>query len=273
VAPDTAPIPALDRYLAETEPGDRRAEASRTGDASAWAKYLTDMPDGVCVRPSDGVITRTNLFALAEVDRAEQSERSVLDLFWNTMAWGIAGTWRNIPSLSTYMGANTQSATVTLRRAQQVSYGGEVEEAYRALKGSIKYFGPAFFTKFLYFTADRAQPVHALILDERVRVAWQILTGDELRNGYSRDYARFCKSAGLSGGRVDLAPDEVEACLYNLGRKAGSYTAWLEKSVAVCRDRLGTDAPSIRELLDQLAMAEQRSTVDEASTAVVGRRR
>jgi len=66
------------------------------------------MPDGVSVRPSDGVLTRTDLFVLAEVDRAEQSERSSLDLFWNTMAWGIAGIWRNIPGLSTYVAANTE---------------------------------------------------------------------------------------------------------------------------------------------------------------------
>ncbi len=117
----------------------------------------------------------------------------------------------------------------------------------------MKYFGPAFFTKFLYFSADRAQPVYALILDERVRVAWQILTGDELRSGYSQDYIRFCKSAGSSGGRVGLGPDEVEACLYNLGRRVGSYTAWLEKSLDACRDRLGIDAPSFREVLDQPA--------------------
>lgn len=253
MAPDTAPTTALDCYLAETNPGERQAEVSKTGDASGWAKYLTGMPDGVSVRPSDGVITRTNLFVLAEVDRAEQSDRSSLDLFWNTMAWGIAGTWRNIPGLSTYVAANTEQVTAALRRAQQLSYGGQVREAYRALNGGIKYFGPAFFTKFLYFTADRGQPIYALILDERVRVAWRILTCEDLRSGYSQDYARFCASAGSSGGRVGLAPDEVEACLYNLGRKVGSYTAWLEKSLSVCRDRLGADAPSIREVLDRPA--------------------
>jgi len=102
VAPDTTPTADLDRYLAETKPEDRQAEASRTGDAAAWAKYLSGMPDGVSVRPTDGVITRRDLFALAEVDRAERSDRSALDLFWNTMAWGIAGTWRNVPNLSAY---------------------------------------------------------------------------------------------------------------------------------------------------------------------------
>jgi hypothetical protein len=251
VAPDTPPTAALDRYLAETNRLERQAEASMTGDASGWAKYLTSMPDGVSVRPSDGVLTRADLFALAEVDRDEQSDRSALDLFWNTMAWGIAGTWRNIPGLSTYVAANTEQVTTALRRAQQLSYGGHVQEAYRALNGAIKHLGPAFFTKFLYFTADRGQPVHALILDERVRVAWRILTGENLRSGYSQDYARFCESAGSSGGRIGLAPDEVEACLYNLGRKVGSYTAWLEMSLSVCRDRLGAQAPSIRDVIDR----------------------
>lgn len=208
------------------------------------------MPDGVSVRPDDGFISRTALFALAQIDRDEQSSRSALDLFWNTMAWGIAGTWRNIPGLSAYVAANTEQVTVALRRAQQMSYGGQVREAYRALNRSIKYFGPAFFTKFLYFTADRGQPVHALILDERVRVAWRILTGEDLRSGYSQDYAHYCESAGSSGGRVGLDPDEVEACLYNLGRKVGSYTAWLERCLSVCRDRLGDDSPSVREVID-----------------------
>ena len=251
MAPETALTSTLEQYLVETSPRERIAEVSKTGDASGWAKYLTGMPDGVGVRPDDGFITRTALFALAQIDRHEQSSRSALDLFWNTMAWGIAGTWRNIPGLSAYVAANTELVTAALRRAQQMSYGGQVRESYRALNGSIKYFGPAFFTKFLYFTADRGQPVHALILDERVRVAWRILTGENLRSGYSHDYAHFCESAGSSGGSVGLAPDEVEACLYNLGRKVGSYTAWLEWSLSVCRDRLGADAPSVQEIIDR----------------------
>lgn len=249
MTPDTVLTDTLDRYLAETSPGERRAEASKTGDASGWTKYLISMPDGVGVRPDDGFITRAALLALAEIDRYEQSDRSALDLFWNTMAWGIAGTWRNIPGLSAYVAANTGQVTAVLRRSQQLSYDGQVRDAYRALNGAIKYFGPAFFTKFLYFTADRGQPAHALILDERVRVAWRILTGEDLRSGYSQDYAHFCESAGLSGGRVGLAPDEVEACLYNLGRKVGSYTAWLERNLSACRQQLGVDAPSIREVL------------------------
>lgn len=250
MALDTARTAALDRYLTESEPEDRKVEKSDIGDGSSWKKYLTGMPDGVSVRPTDGVITRDDLFALAEIDRFEQSHRSVLDLFWNTMAWGIAGTWRNVPRLAKIVGTNVDQIASVLRQAQQLSYGGHVRESYRALNGSIKHFGPAFFTKFLYFTANRTQPVHALILDARVQVGWRVLTGQDLRMGYSQDYDHFCVAAASSGARAGLAPEEVEACLYRLGRRVGSYTGWLEQTLSVCWDRLGADAPSTREVLD-----------------------
>lgn len=253
MAPDTADTRELDRYLAEATPEQRSAETSLPVPAADWQRYLAVMPAGVAVRPAEGVITRSALFKLAEVDREEQSQRSALDLFWNTMAWGIAGTWRNIPRLANGVAADVDRAAEALRQAQRLSFAGEVRGSYQALNGSIKYLGPAFFTKFLYFTADRSQAAYALILDERVRVAWQILTGEELQASSSADYARYCHAAGDSGRRAGLQPDEVEACLYHLGRRARSYTSWLEASLRLCRERLGAGAPSTREVLGRLS--------------------
>lgn len=208
------------------------------------------MPAGVAIRTDGGVITRAGLFSLAAADQFEQSDRSILELFWNTMAWGIAGTWRNVPRLATQVTTDSALVASLLRQAQRLSFEGQVRESYRALNQNIKFLGPAFFTKFLYFTADRSRPVHALILDERVRVAWRILVGVDLRSGYSQDYTEFCEAAAGAGRRTGLAPDEVEACLYHLGRQVGSYTGWLERSLRVYRERLGDRTPTIYEVLN-----------------------
>lgn len=251
--PDTALVTELDRYLAGSPAAARVAEVSLKVDTKRWQAYLSNMPVLVDVEPIDGVITRTALFDLAAVDRQEQSDRSVLQLFWNTIAWGIAGSYRNVPRLVTEVRDHTSRVVSTLREAQALSFEGREKDAFSAIDGKIKQFGPAFFTKFLYFTADQERVGHALTLDDRVRVAWRILAGYYLRYGSAKDYERYCTEAGEAAQRLGLKACEVEACLYHLGRKVDSYEDWLLTSLELCRDRLGARAPSIAEVLVKFA--------------------
>lgn len=247
--PDTNFTHGLDVYLAAAPAAARVAEESLKVDTKRWQTYLSNMPIAVEIEPSDDVITRTALFSLAEVDRQEQSNRSVLQLFWNIMAWGIAGSWRNVSRLVSEVETNSERVLATLREAQALSFEGSEADAFCALNGRIKRLGPAFFTKFLYFTANQDRVGHALILDDRVRVAWRILAGYYLRDDSAKDYARYCTEAGEAAQRLGLRASEVEACLYHLGRKVGSYERWLVANLELCRERLGEHAPSVGDVL------------------------
>lgn len=171
------------------------------------------------------------------------------------MAGGIAGSWRNVSRLVGEVDDHPERVLATLREAQTLSFEGREADAFRAMDGRIKRLGPAFFTKFLYFTADQDRVGHALILDDRVRVGWRLLAGYYLREHSAKDYGRNCGEAGEAAQRLGLTASEVEACLYHLGRKVGTYERWLSANLELCQARLGDQTPFIADVLAQVDKA------------------
>ena len=126
-----------------------------------------------------------------------------------------------------------------LRDAASFARDGDVEAAYRTLiregGGQIRGFGPAFFTKFLYFTSEGAGGTQCLILDARVagrlaEAGWSSLPWSK-RSGYSYNwytatYVSYCdllarwaqEESGSLGHEV--WPDEIERTLFE-GDAAG----------------------------------------------------
>lgn len=90
--------------------------------------------------------------------------------------------------------------------------------------GHIRGFGPAFFTKFLYFAdcAHPLQPRGALILDAVLAAQVKSLAGPVAfprRAGWlTRDYSFYLALMGRMALERNLKPDQLEAALFATGR-------------------------------------------------------
>lgn len=159
-----------------------------------WQKTLTAANREAEVPPTiDGRLSRKAIFQIASRGIHEpQVARTVL---WASLAWG-EGTraFRNPGRVRSFL-SNTDLNSGLLTEAAELATS-EPEAAYRLLNRKIKNLGPAFFTKFLYFSGA-GDPVHpSLILDARVAAALRDHCGwDSLRVGGAwppETYGRYC---------------------------------------------------------------------------------
>lgn len=167
-------------------------------------------------------LNRADLFNLAEKTRAAEHPDWV-DLLWNVLAWGVAGEFRNVPTVvrSAASAEDRRRLNTLLGGVAELSRQGDLAGAYAAIHKKVKRLGPAFFTKFLYFTGDRSSgSSRALILDSRVTAAAFALTGRSFYDEKPAVYDAFCGMANDCAHRVGCAPEEVEEVefrLYRLG--------------------------------------------------------
>ena len=178
---------------------------------------------------SDGKarIERQVLFGLADEGRATPD--GALALLWHALAWGSGNKLRNNDLRLQAVAADTRLAGEGLRLAAERSQ----EDAKAAFlvccpaprQNLIKYLGPSFATKVLYF-AGGGRPEHpCLILDERVATAlrdqagwWSLDPG----NFWPADtYERYCSllhrwSAEESRDDRPICADELERALFEL---------------------------------------------------------
>jgi hypothetical protein len=112
--------------------------------------------------------TRADVFALG--DAALSSAHDAEVLLWNAVAWGAGKKPRLIRKRMAAVEQDRPRLPELLREAAVMSRSDPVA-AYARLRpraNAIKYLGPAFFTKFLYF-AGCGNPDHpCCILDDRV---------------------------------------------------------------------------------------------------------
>lgn len=127
------------------------AEWSVPVNTRRWSRYLTGIPD-VETAVVDGKISRTALLSLADHARLHPSSEASLTLFFNVLAWGIAGNWRNVSRITT-VAADTPRIVDLLVEAA-AAYTGDPRTAYMVVAGQIPSWGPAFFTNDLHFTSD-----------------------------------------------------------------------------------------------------------------------
>jgi hypothetical protein len=197
-----------------------------------WAATLDATPYAAeLFETDDGCLTRVHLFQLGE--RAAGSVEDARRLLWATLAWGTGKKHRLNRARLRAVIRGEEELSETLRQAADVSRTSAAA-AFQLMRPNgnlVKYLGPPFFTKFLYF-AGGASPSHpCLILDSLVAktlrqdCGWSGLTG---RYVWSVDeYAAYCAlltrwaqelSAGGSDGVV--RPDQVEYALFHRGRKS-----------------------------------------------------
>lgn len=214
-----------------------------------WDKHIGYLPGlSLSGTPTDDgllQITRHDVFQLAETARSTNGTTDLHSLFWTVMAWGIAGNMRNVGRMAAFAAESTDRLSQTLRRAAEASYAGAPQDAYLEFSndGKVPRLGPAFFSKFLYFTGNRESTSRrCFIYDDRVHTALNIVKGQQpqLTSSTYADYSatvhRWSLATSDVAGSV-VTPDEIEFRLYLLGQDAGSQLGWLRTEVSLHRQR------------------------------------
>lgn len=155
----------------------------------------------------------------------------MLGFLWQVLAWGAGTGARNNRRRLSSVAADLPGAVEALRGACALA-GNDPEAAYaRMLSGRrqpvIGGFGPAFFTKVLYFAGHGVADHPCLILDDRVAGALRDRCGwDSLRTGGGWPvvtYGRYCDLLSRWAGELtqdvnrDVAGDELERWLFDQG--------------------------------------------------------
>lgn len=246
------------------------AEISTGVSAELWAKHLRDfpIPSDLVIR-SDHSMTRSDLVEIAEVARREGTGQARMNFFWNVMAWGLAGSWRNVGRLVAYVSANLSTVVPLLNDASAAAYTGDPRAAFSMLRRRVDRWGPAFFTKYLHFSADfgDSTKVQPLILDSRVHVAWRAFSGRWLDPTSAADYEDYCQKVYEIALTRGSEPGWVEGRLYQFARAIGTYEKLLEKRLELFAALLPPeDTPTIADAWQELAGGEHER--DQAAAAV-----
>ncbi|MEJ7648707.1 MAG: hypothetical protein WKF57_06710 [Nakamurella sp.] len=229
------------------------ATAPQTGSDEVkihgWDKTRTLLSNAEELPPEGTILSRADLRELASRSRDEPNEENVLRLFWSVLAWGSAPNRRSIERIVGGLEPHRSEVVQRLIEAQQHSFAGDAANGFRALRGAVKNWGPAFFTKFLAFTSnpDSGAGIESIILDDRVRVALLALTDgttwypqfEVLRPDH---YEQFCSLVGIVARASSTTPEDVEIKLFMLGQRISSYTVWLEQELRVTRELAGQTA-------------------------------
>lgn len=172
------------------------------------------------------MISRSDLFALAQAVLApDADDATTLSLLWRTLAWGAGTSGRNMRRRMKSVRADAPGFAILLREAgaaARTDPRAAYELMYPARRTAIRFLGPAFFTKFLYF-AGAGEPDHpSLILDARVAAALSTRCGrDGLRYGgwKSETYEAYCALLGRWSEQHGVRADVIEHRLFDLSAK------------------------------------------------------
>lgn len=194
------------------------------------------------LRISSEDLGRDDLFRVAADARNGGDER-LLQLFWDILAWGVMGNFRNAGRIVDFAATDYGRVRLVtaLRTAADASYAGKIEDAYRAfVDHKIPRLGPAFFSKVLFFTGDRASyEPRCLIFDSRVESALPMVTGKHysLARKPVEVYARYCRDLHDWSQHHGVSPEAIESRLYQLGQATGNtHRAWLGAEVSLYRE-------------------------------------
>ncbi len=236
----TLPVPdwlvrAVSGMDADTIPR-HRVEVNR----GWWRWRLSEhgFADELFDAPGD-TLTRGMLFDLGRV--AGDSPAGARRLLWAALSWGTGRRHRLNKSRIASVSEHPDRLGKLLSEAAVVSRE-DPEAAYRLLRphgNAIRYLGPPFATKFLYF-AGGGDPAHpCLILDSRVAGSlrgdggWTSLTGvfswpSETFGAYSRLLHRWAREASDQladeRGPRPVHADQLEYALFR-GRRVGGGEA------------------------------------------------
>lgn len=242
------PLPAelvahLRKNERQTTVTDHRVRVSREW----WHRELSTrgLPVGtVSVGPD--TMSRGEIFTIAHALGEDQSEEVMLNVLWHALSWGTGPGNRNNARRLDAIAADRPAALQVLRAATDEihrpdgSAVGRCEQAYAAMypggRTAIRFVGPAFFTKYLYFVGAGAADHPAPIMDDRVagalstRHGWTSLgTGGGWPAG---TYRRYCtlldrwahEATDAIGPSRQVCVDEIERWLFDSGPRRAHAT-------------------------------------------------
>ena len=224
--------PALTSWLTERTRDDLRAH-SVTVDLDWWNSALakrgfkatvvgTSPPTGGIVESGRAEISRGQLADMAT--GASRDAASALTLMWHSLAWGAGTSPRNMNRRLDSISAGGGDVASALVRAAQLS-SQDPRGAYETLRPGgrnlVKFLGPAFFTKYLYFAGQGDADHPCAILDARVATSlhqngWKSLHAGGAWPTYT--YGRYVEllqrwAADAPAGR-SVGIDEIEFWLF-----------------------------------------------------------
>ena len=198
-------------------------------DATRWRRETNELglPGFEPRLGNEGVaeLKRRDIMQLAD---GAISPASAVQLLYASMAWGLGRKARNLRQrLAGLQGEGTPERLVEAWTA--VRDGRSPQECYEVLltargRGRIRWLGPAFATKYLYFATGLYRPPSCVILDavvaRRLRpLAWP---GSPTYGWWPSTYGRYChlmtqwaKTADPSDNQV--FPDQIEKALFDYG--------------------------------------------------------
>ncbi|WP_435058298.1 hypothetical protein [Streptomyces sp. bgisy060] len=216
------PPPDRDSYvLGQAIPFNPDQWVNRLPNGEWWPKSLADLPRA----GRWPTVDRRTVFQTAELADTSEGRR---DLLVAALVWGTGTMAREVARRARIFHENDPDwLDERICAAQAELDRGDPVAAYRVLNdrdARVKHFGPAFFSKLLYFaTAD--QPVGErwpLIIDSNVALALNELSAQEWEadeRSDSKKYSSYLELAHSWAERWGTAPDVVERKLFERGRQ------------------------------------------------------
>ncbi|WP_247048191.1 8-oxoguanine DNA glycosylase OGG fold protein [Arthrobacter rhizosphaerae] len=204
-------------------------------DGGRWKRALTarglPLAQGKLAGPGRTSVTRKEVFDLGD---QTPSAENAYQLFYYSLAWGLGTRAPRLHQRLDGLAAHQEKAGQRLVTAWTlVQDGAPLHDAYRALTtdrgaGRIPWFGPAFSTKFLYFSQGSSIDPKHVILDQVVSKNLRLDAWPQAPTAgwWPETYERYCgllgRWADQAGERLDgtrrVRADEIEIALFRRHR-------------------------------------------------------
>lgn len=228
------PLHDLPDVVFESLPSGRHqvmTDLPKAVNADRWRRELAARnlpgPTGKLAESGIVVLSRADVFQYADT---EPSPAASLQLLYASLAWGLGTKGSRLTGRLDGLSRDPDGAVDLLLNAwQHVHHGADPQTCYEDLieqrgGGRIYENGPAFATKFLYFSHGSKTSPRCVILDEVVSKKLHALgVWPNAVNSawFPSTYANYCdlmghwaEQAATRAGR-DVAADEVEYALFN----------------------------------------------------------
>jgi hypothetical protein len=218
--PDGAAVPGRDEVLGQKIPFDRARWLPLLPGPDWWPAELDDCPT-VAGRPR---VDRSTVFGIARRADTAEGRRHLLTA---TLVWGTGTRAQSVARRArVFAESSPRDIDAHLEAALGILQEEGAVAAYFAFNNDhrIRFLGPAFFTKVLYFAGHErcAGALRPLILDRFVALALRDAdTSEKWRGGgwTTPRYSRYLALAHDHAQRAGVLPDQIEAAWFAQGRR------------------------------------------------------